>query len=631
MKKNINTLIPIMIIVLITGLTSCNLPFKIVQNVSTSPPVTEATTTPQPPTITTQPPETSLQTTPTPDNGVSLADLVPVTGSVLTWIDYSNFVYVPAGEFTMGKENILPDEFNPAHKVTLAGFWIHQAEVTNQQYARCVEAGVCSAPNKEKGYPYWYAQPDKTNAPVVGVTWSQAKQFCEYIEARLPTEAEWEKTARGTKDEFYPWGTDQPNCSLLNFNKCLKTPQPDKVRSYMAGASDYEALDLAGNVFEWVSDWYGEDYYTESPASNPPGPMEGIHKVYRGGGFLSSELDVSATSRFFIEPEKHSADLGFRCVLLGTYSDASKKSQVPRPCEVLPINDQQPKTQPTWTPFPCEPAFLQGNCYLSSAGGPITSIYVQQSNCVSNQLKDFSSSTIIDLNCSGPNIVGDSKTYTCNGKNMIQGSTADLSFCHKFSYQLMSPHCPAGYEYDSHSKFCLPSTGPWLPDPPCPVGYKEDSGVCLPDISVYQGCPVGFYSFLNMTGPNTYEELCLPLEDCLLPNATIPCEAPVCPAGQTYDNAKNCCSLPDKLKAVCPIGFGVQEDSNTQQLFCELPDLFPVECESRQVKIAYCPTITPSPTPTTVPPSNNCSIYGDEKSCEANGCTWGGISFAHCY
>lgn len=606
-------------------LTSCNLPIKIVANVPSNTPAA-ATSTPSPYSSST--PE-NLAATPTYEPTFSLADIVPVTGSVLTWIDFSNFVYVPAGEFTMGLDTEPPTDYAPEHKVNLPGFWIHQAEVTNQQYASCVDAGACSAPNKETGFPYWYSQADKANAPVVGVSWAQAQQYCEYIQARLPTEAEWEKTARGVKDEMYPWGTGQPSCSLLNFNNCLKTPQPDKVRSYMAGASDYEALDLAGNVFEWVADWYGEDYYAESPASNPPGPSDGKYKVYRGGGFLSGEQDVSATVRFYTEPEQHSADLGFRCVLLGTYSDKSKNSQVPRPCEVLPVNNQQPETQPTWTPFPCEPAYLSGNCYLSSGGGPITSIYVQQSNCLSNQLKDFSSSKIIDLNCSGPNIVGDSKTYTCNGKNMIQGSTVDLSFCHKFYYQLMSPHCPAGYTFDSYSKFCLPSSGPWLPEPPCPVDYIEEAGQCLPDINIYKGCPVGFYYFLNLTGPNTFEELCLPLDDCLLPNSTEPCEQPICPAGQTYDSAANCCSLPEKLKAVCPAGFGIQEDPVTGQLFCDLPDLFPVECESRQVKMAYCPTLTPTPTP--IPPSKDCSIYGDEKSCEINGCTWGGIAFAHCY
>ena len=583
-------------------LSSCNLPIKnaaIIQTI-TPPPVT---ITPSP-----QPTTDSAEATLTPEKPLTIADIVPVTGSVLTWIDFSNFVYVPAGEFEMGEESSTPADFSPVHKVDLAGFWIHQAEVTNQQYASCVEAGVCSVPYKETGYSYWYSDSEKFNDPVVGVTWDQAQQYCEYIEARLPTEAEWEKTARGTKVEPFPWGTDQPTCSLLNFNSCLKTPQPDEVRSYMGGASDYEALDLAGNVFEWVSDWYDDEYYANSPTSNPPGAADGIYKVYRGGGFLSDELDVSATRRFFTEPEQHSADLGFRCVLLGTFSDDTSNNQVPRPCEVLPIALQQPETQPTWTPFPCEPAYLSGNCYLSSAGGPITSIYVQQSNCMSNKLIDFSSSTIVDLNCIGPNIVGDSKTYTCNGKNMIQGSTVDLSFCHKFYYQLMSPQCPVGYTYDDISQFCLPTTGPWLPEPPCPVGYIETGGQCLPDAGAYQGCPAGFFYFLNITGPNSFEELCIPLDDCLLPNSTEPCEPPVCPTGQTYDSANNCCSLPEKLRAVCPVGFGVQEDPVTKQLFCDLPDLFPTKCETRQVKMAYCPTLTP--TPTTVPQQN---CYCDPK------------------
>ena len=276
-------------------LTSCNLPIKIVANVPSNTPAA-VTSTPSP---YSSPSPEILPETPTFEPTFNLADIVPVTGSVLTWIDFSNFVYVPAGEFTMGLDTEPPTDYAPEHKVNLPGFWIHQAEVTNQQYASCVDAGVCTAPNKETGYPYWYSQADKTNAPVVGVSWAQAQQYCEYIQARLPTEAEWEKTARGTKDEVYPWGTDQPSCSLLNFNNCLKTPQPDKVRSYMAGASDYEALDLAGNVFEWVADWYGEEYYAESPSSNPPGPTDGKYKVYRGGGFLSGEQDVSATVRFF--------------------------------------------------------------------------------------------------------------------------------------------------------------------------------------------------------------------------------------------------------------------------------------------------------------------------------------------
>lgn len=606
MKRNLKLKMIFVLMVSVLALSSCNLPFKIVPNVSTTPPpAVVSTPSPQ---VSSQPTLDSGSETPTPETPLNLADIVPVSGSVLTWIDFSNFVYVPAGEFNMGKESLTPVDYAPVHKVDLAGFWIHQAEVTNQQYASCVQAGECSAPNKESGYPYWYSLSSEANSAVVGVTWDQAQKYCEYIEARLPTEAEWEKTARGTQEKTYPWGTDLPTCTLLNFNNCLPTPKPGEVRSYMAGASEYEALDLAGNVFEWVSDWYAADYYSKTSISNPLGPESGIYKVYRGGGFLSDEQDVSATMRFFTEPVQHSADLGFRCVLIGNYSNHPTKIQIPRPCEVLPIAQHQPEMQPTWTPMPCDSPYISGNCYLTSSGGPITSIYIQQSNCQSNKLKDFVSSTIIDLNCTGPNIIGDSKSYTCNGKNMIQGSTVDLSYCHKFSFQLMAPTCPVGYTFDSLSKFCLPSASPWLPEPPCPVGYKETAGQCLPDAAVHQGCPAGFYYFLNMTGPNTFEELCMPLDDCLLPNSKEPCEPPVCPAGQTYDTANNCCSLPKKLRAVCPVGFGIQEDPVTNQLFCDLPDLFPPECETSQVKIAFCPTITPTPT---LIPQQNC--YCDPK------------------
>ncbi|MHB8089257.1 MAG: formylglycine-generating enzyme family protein, partial [Anaerolineaceae bacterium] len=159
-------------------LSSCNLPIKNAANIQT--------TTPPPVTITPSPQPTtdSAEATPTPEKPLTIADIVPVTGSVLTWIDFSNFVYVPAGEFEMGEESSTPADFSPVHKVDLAGFWIHQAEVTNQQYASCVEAGVCSVPYKETGYSYWYSDSEKFNDPVVGVTWDQAQQYCEYIEAR---------------------------------------------------------------------------------------------------------------------------------------------------------------------------------------------------------------------------------------------------------------------------------------------------------------------------------------------------------------------------------------------------------------------------------------------------------------
>ncbi len=596
MKNRTRLVLPVVIIVLIFAVSSCNLPFKIVPNEPTTPPP-PITTTPSF-AASTQPPVEPAQATPTPEKTAGLADIVPVTGSVLTWIDYSNFVYVPAGEFTMGKEDIRPDEFNIAHKVTLAGFWIHQAEVTNQQFASCVEAGVCSAPNQEQGYPYWYAQPDKTNDPVVGVTWSQAKQFCEFIEARLPTEAEWEKTARGTKDEVYPWGTDQPNCSLLNFNKCLKTPQPDEVRSYMAGASDYKALDLAGNVFEWVNDWYGENYYSESPASNPLGPAEGIYKVYRGGGFLSSDVDVSATSRFFTEPEKHSADLGFRCVLVGDPTKSTTET-FGQPCKVLG-NVTQLETQPTFTPYPCEPASVVGYCEL--LGGKASyGVDIRQNGCMNNKLNNMTGNSQ-PLNCTVHQLQSGGNQYLCTFPGMAQGITVDVSYCHSYSAQPVALKCPSGYKLDQTSKLCELEYSK-LPGPPCPKGYLDvPPNGCMPINDPNNGgCPIGYYSVVS---PLT--SVCMPINACLLSNAPESCVNPTCAAGEFIDSAKGCCASPDTPNKFC----SGKLLYNAEQNACIGSDMFPHECPVVKTKIPYCPTLTPTSTPTLVPQQN---CYCDPK------------------
>ncbi len=621
-KKGKRTLILVVLLVFITAAASCNLPMKVTEiSKNTQPPLS---TTPPPPDESTTAP---FPETPTPEIAAAPEEVVPVTGSILRWIDYSDFVYVPSGAYQMGQDSNTPSDHSPAHNVNVTGFWIHQAEVTNQQYSACVAAGECTPPSREIDTPYWYGMSQKGNMPVVGVSWFQAQEYCQYIEARLPTESEWEKAARGLESKTYPWGEDLPNCELLDFKDCEDPAEPVDVRSFNNGASDYEAMDLSGNVFEWVDDWYAEDYYAQTPAENPLGPEEGIYKIYRGGSYLSQDEQVNSIDRYFAKPEEHAADIGFRCVLTGDFYSEENGQQVPRPCEALPINNHQPEQQPTWTPFPCQSPYIAGNCYLNAGGGPVTSLYIAQSGCQSNRLVDFSSNTIIDLNCTGPTPVGDYKTYTCNGKNMIQGAVVDLTFCHKYSVQLMSPQCPQGYEYDSTSQYCLP-TGSWLPDPPCPVGYKEYDGQCLPDPTVQQGCPVGFYYQLNLTGPTTYEEVCIPLDDCLLKSNQIECPPPTCPAGQNYDPNLQCCSLPTNLRPVCPVGFGAQVDSNTQLTFCELPDLFPVQCETLNVVMDYCPTITP--TATTKPNNPDCGSYSNQKICEVNGCTWASTA-AICY
>lgn len=595
----------VILIVLSISATSCTLPFKIVPNVATTEPGPVATTPPPPIVATTELPSETL--TPLP----LLEALLPVTGSILRWVDYSDFVFVPEGEFVMGQDESNESDHAPAHPVTLTGFWIHQAEVTNGQYTQCVAAGECTPPSREPDTDYWYGFSSKVNYPVVGVTWFQAQEYCTYIDARLPTEAEWEKTARGLSDAPYPWGTGEPDCSLLNYNDCLDPSEPEEVRNYNNGTSDYEAMDLSGNVFEWVADWYAEDYYAISPAANPQGPADGLKKVYRGGSYPSSLEEVNAIVRFSAKPEEHSAELGFRCVLIGEGGTMDGGGSVGRPCEVVQFEPQQPVSGPTKTPYPCAAPSIGAFCERKPAGA-VVGITISQADCLGNHLKDILGNGL-PLTCTttGTNPVH----YLCTGGNLAQGALINIDYCHKFTYQVQAVNCPQGYHYNDASTFCEPD-GQWLPDPPCGPGYIEKQGACFP---LYDGsCPVGFY---KVQENNT--TFCVPLDDCLLPGGE-PCEVPVCAPGQTYDPQNACCSVPPKLQQVCPIGYVYSDNPKG----CFLTSQYPDPCGMGVAQIPYCPTITPSPT---APPPINCSIYTDQGICKSMGCDWGGIANGYCY
>ena len=216
-------------------------------------------------------------------------------------------VFVPAGEFTMGSQ-IMPAE-QPTHTVNLNAFWIDTYEVTNALYHKCVEAGACQPPQNTSNGDY--DDPAYGNFPVVQVIWADADQYCRWAGKHLPTEAEWEKAARGTDARIYPWGnTFDPALVNSAYNTNLKTTA---VGSFPGGASPYGAMDMAGNVWEWVADWYAVNYYALYQRNNPKGPSTGQYRVVRGGSWLGDASRSRASLRFGFTPITSHFDLGFRC------------------------------------------------------------------------------------------------------------------------------------------------------------------------------------------------------------------------------------------------------------------------------------------------------------------------------
>ena len=262
---------------------------------------------------------------PTPTLGVGTVRISPKDGM--------RMVYVPEGEFRMGSNDHQDDE-KPVHNVYLDAFWIDQYEVTNGMYAKCVEAKICGLPfpaemsimfsisNEEfllyrpgdsKFFDQLTTDPNFFSQPVTNVPWDFANAYCHWVDRRLPTEAEWEKAARGVDRRTYPWG-EEVDCTKANLYSCAGNPS--RVGSFEDGQSPYGAYDMAGNAMEWVADWYGRSYYQESPYENPLGPKSGLYRVYRGGSWGSEEAASRTTNRPGYVANLPLKYIGFRCASL---------------------------------------------------------------------------------------------------------------------------------------------------------------------------------------------------------------------------------------------------------------------------------------------------------------------------
>jgi formylglycine-generating enzyme required for sulfatase activity len=221
--------------------------------------------------------------------------------------DGAEMIFIPAGNFIMGSDNGATDE-KPQHTVYLDGYWIYKTAVTVGQYKKfCAATG-----NKMPGAPPWGWI---DTHPMVNVSWDDAKAYCGWAGVSLPTEAQWEKAARGIDGREYPWGNDFDKSRLqASSAKYGDANSTAAVGSFPSGASPWGALDMAGNVWEWCSDWYDENYYKSAPNKNPTGPLSGQARVLRGGSwYFNYPYFFRASFRYWLTPADWFNLNGFRC------------------------------------------------------------------------------------------------------------------------------------------------------------------------------------------------------------------------------------------------------------------------------------------------------------------------------
>lgn len=276
---------------------------------------------------------------------------------------------IPAGEFIMGSsdtDTMADDDEKPQRTVYLDSFYIDVYEVTNARYRECVQADACEPPQESSSgnRESYHRNPLYDDYPVIYVSWYEAEAYCEWVGKRFPTEAEWEKAARGADGRIYAWG-DEWDDSKANCD--WSVGDTTAVGTYLSGASPYGVQDMAGNVAEWVADWYDPNYYQTAPDRNPSGPSLAIHRVHRGGAWSSISRGLRTASRSPASGGRADFNLGFRCAQSLQPRGASTPTTIanpagpitPTPTRTSTPTPRIPTPTPTATPDTTPPQILR--------------------------------------------------------------------------------------------------------------------------------------------------------------------------------------------------------------------------------------------------------------------------------